>query len=77
MELSHRSGGYEEKTLQATDHYVNDNKPHTILISGSAVKWTLELDRRTTEYSKELESDVQLLLESTNLIYIGKSRCPV
>lgn len=72
MELSHRSKGNTAPAIRATDHHVNDNEPHSILIRGNEVEWSLELDRRTTEYKKERDVDIRKLLESTDLIYIGK-----
>lgn len=73
MDVSHRSKGYiTTSTIRATDHHVNDNEPHTILIRGNGAEWSLELDRQTTEYEKERIVDIQQLLESTDLIYIGK-----
>ncbi|MCP6508502.1 LamG domain-containing protein, partial [Klebsiella pneumoniae] len=71
VELSHRAKGITTPAIRATDHHVNDNEPHSILIRGSSVEWSLELDRRTTEYGKERDLDVQQLLESTDLIFVG------
>jgi len=45
-----------------------------ILIRGNGAEWSLELDRLTTEYGKERDVDIQQLLESTDLIYIGESQ---
>lgn len=72
MELSHRSKENIAPTIRATDHHVNDNEPHSILIRGNGAEWSLELDRRTTEYGKEREIDIEKLLGFTDLIYIGK-----
>lgn len=71
VELSHRSKDSATPTIRATDHHVNDNEPHSIVIRGSAAEWSLELDRKTTEYGKERDVDIQEFLDSTNLIYIG------
>lgn len=73
MELSHRTKGITAPTIRATDHHVNDNKPHSILIGGNSVEWSLALDRRTIEYGKERDLDVRQLLRSTDFIFIGKS----
>lgn len=59
-------------TIRATDHHINDNEPHSILIRGNGLEWSLELDRKTTEYGKERDVDIRELLESTDLIYIGE-----
>lgn len=69
--MSHRSKGYTTPTIRATDHHINDNESHMILIRGNGAEWSLELDRKTTEYKKEHVVDIQELLESTDLIYIG------
>ncbi|MCP6484369.1 LamG domain-containing protein, partial [Klebsiella pneumoniae] len=45
VELSHRAKGITTPAIRATDHHVNDNEPHSILIRGSSVEWSLELDR--------------------------------
>lgn len=72
VELSHKSKNSETPAIRATDHHVNDNKPHSISIRGNGAEWSLELDRLTTEYGRERDVDIQQLLTSTNLIYIGK-----
>lgn len=74
VELSHRFKGRSTPAIRATDHHVNNNEPHVILIRGNGAEWSLELDRLTTEYGKERDVDIQQLLESTDLIYIGKSQ---
>ncbi|XP_029344965.1 basement membrane-specific heparan sulfate proteoglycan core protein isoform X9 [Acyrthosiphon pisum] len=71
VELSHRFQGRSTPAIRATDHHVNNNEPHVILIRGNGAEWSLELDRSTTEYGKERDVDIQQLLESTDLIYIG------
>lgn len=73
MELSHRFKGRSTPAIRATDHHVNNNEPHVILIRGNGAEWSLELDKLTTEYGKERDVDIQQLLESTDLIYIGKT----
>lgn len=72
VELSHRVKGSATPTIRATDHHINNNEPHSIVIRGNGAEWSLELDRRTTEYGKERDLDIQQLLESTDLIYIGE-----
>lgn len=72
VELNHRSQGISLRTIRATDHHVNDNQAHTIMIHGDGAEWSLELDKRTTEYEKEHNADIQKFLKSTDLIYIGK-----
>lgn len=72
MELSHRAKGSATPTIRATDHHINNNEPHSIVIRGNGAEWSLELDRQTTEYGKERDLDIQQLLESTDLIYIGE-----
>lgn len=72
VELSHRSQGISLPTIRATDHHVNDNEAHSIVIRGDGAEWSLELDKRTTEYEKERNADIQEFLKSTDLIYIGK-----
>jgi hypothetical protein len=71
VELSHRFKGRSTPAIRATDHHVNNNEPHVILIRGNGAEWSLELDKLTTEYGKERDVDIQQLLESTDLIYIG------
>ncbi|XP_060879808.1 basement membrane-specific heparan sulfate proteoglycan core protein isoform X7 [Metopolophium dirhodum] len=71
VELSHRFQGRSTPAIRATDHHVNNNEPHVILIRGNGAEWSLELDRSTTEYGKERDVDIQQLLEATDLIYIG------
>ncbi|XP_050052982.1 basement membrane-specific heparan sulfate proteoglycan core protein-like isoform X1 [Aphis gossypii] len=71
VELSHRFNGRSTPAIRATDHHVNNNEPHVILIRGNGAEWSLELDRLTTEYGKERDVDIHQLLESTDLIYIG------
>lgn len=73
VELSHRSRDNVAPKIRATDHHVNDNEPHSIIIRGNDAEWSLELDRRTTEFGKEKNFDVLHLLESTTLVYIGTS----
>lgn len=71
MELSRRTKGRVTSTIRATDHHVNDKEPHLVVIRGSSAEWSLELDRKTTEYGKERDVDIQKFIETTNLIYIG------
>lgn len=68
------SKGKISPSIRATDHHVNDNEPHSILIRGNGLEWSLELDRKTTEYGKERDVNIRELLESTDLIYIGEYR---
>lgn len=74
MELNHRAKGDDVMTIRATDYHINNNEPHSVLIHGNGVKWSLELDRKTTEYGKEHDVDIPQLLESTDLIYIGDQK---
>jgi len=77
VELSHMSKGRMSPTIRATDHHVNDNEPHSIMIRGNGLEWSLELDRKTTEYGKERDVDIRELLVSTDLIYIGGLPTPI
>lgn len=72
VEMNHRSQGISLRTIRATDHHVNDNEAHSIMIRGDGAEWSMELDKRTTEYDKERNADIQEFLKSTDLIYIGK-----
>ncbi|MBO8666479.1 hypothetical protein INO76_15735, partial [Staphylococcus aureus] len=43
VELSHRFQGRSTPAIRATDHHVNNNEPHVILIRGNGAEWSLEL----------------------------------